>query len=75
MIFSKKLGGGGGGEEFTARQDYFTHFESVNRKVGRKREIPEKKYLTTCKQNLACATCEPSYARTHSEEMTSDLEC
>ena len=26
----------------------------VNHKVGRKREIPEKKHLTTRKQNLAC---------------------
>ena len=28
----------------------------VNRKVGRKREIPEKKHLTTRTQNLACLT-------------------
>ena len=28
---------------FTARQDYFTHFELSKRKVGRKWEIPEKK--------------------------------
>ena len=28
----------------------------VNRKVGRKREIPEKNHLITRKQNLACLT-------------------
>ena len=32
----------------------------VNRKVGRKREIPKKKHLTTRKQNLACLTYDPS---------------
>ena len=32
----------------------------VNRKVRRKREIPEKNHLTTRKQNLACLTCDPS---------------
>ena len=31
-----------------------------NRKVGRKREIPEKKHLTTHKHNLACLTCDQS---------------
>ena len=31
-----------------------------NRKVGRKREIPEKSHLTTRKQNLACLTYDPS---------------
>ena len=30
----------------------------VNRKMGQKWEIPEKKHLTTCKQNLACLICE-----------------
>ena len=29
----------------------------------------------TRKQNLACLTCYPSWAWTHSYEMTSDLEC
>ena len=47
----------------------------VNRKAGQKREIPEKNHLTTRKQNLACLTCDPSQAQTHSGEMTSDLEC
>ena len=28
----------------------------VNRKMGRKREIPEKNHMTTRKQNLACLT-------------------
>ena len=32
----------------------------VNLKVGRKREIGEKKHLTTRKQNLSCLTCDPS---------------
>ena len=30
----------------------------VNREVGRKREIPEQKHLTTHKENLACLTCD-----------------
>ena len=47
----------------------------VNHLVGRKQVIPEKKHLTTRKQNLACLTYDPSKARTHSSEMTSDLEC
>ena len=46
----------------------------VNRKVVRKREIPEKNHLTTRKQTLACLACDPSKARTHSGEMMSDLE-
>ena len=37
-------------------------------------EIPEKNHLTTRKQNLACLTCDPSEARTHSGKMASDLE-
>ena len=37
---------------FTASQDYFTILSRVNRKVGLKREIPEKKHLTTRKQNM-----------------------
>ena len=32
----------------------------VNRKVGRQREIPEKKHLASRKQNLAYLTYEPS---------------
>ena len=31
----------------------------VNHKMGRKREIPEKKHLNTRQQNLACLTCDP----------------
>ena len=42
--------------------------------MGRKREIPEKNHLTIRRQNLVCFTCDPSQARTHSGEMTSDLE-
>ena len=43
-------------------------------KVGRKLEIPEKNHLDTRKQNLACLAYDPSEARTHGGEMTSDLE-
>ena len=46
----------------------------VIRKVGSKREIRDKNHLTTRKQNLACLTCGPSWARTHSGEMANDLE-
>ena len=46
----------------------------VNHKVGRKRDISEKKHMTIRKQNLACLTCDPSKARTHGGEMTSDLD-
>ena len=67
-------GGGGGGEGGTARQDYFTHFEP-SQSLRRKREIPKINHLATCKQNLACPTCDLSYAWTHIGEMTSDLEC
>ena len=42
--------------------------------MGRKREIPEKNHLTIRRQSLVCFTCDPSQARTHSGEMTSDLE-
>ena len=55
---------------FTARHDYFTRLEP-NQSYG-KRGIPREKHLTTRKQNLACLTCDPSKARTHSGEMTSD---
>ena len=57
-----------------AYQDNFTHLSQINHRVGRKQEIPQKKHLTICKQNLACLTYDPSYARTHSGEMTSNLE-
>ena len=62
------------GEGGTARQDYFTHFEP-SQSLRRKRDIPRINHLATRKQNLACATCDPSYAWTHIGEMTSDLEC
>ena len=55
MFWGFLYGGGGG-----SRLDYFTHFEPSHLKVGRKREIPEKKHLTTRKQNLACVTFDPS---------------
>ena len=32
----------------------------VNRKVGRKQEIPEQNHLTTRKKNLTCLTCDTS---------------
>ena len=32
----------------------------ANREVGHNREIPEKKHLTTRKQNLFFLTCDPS---------------
>ena len=51
------------------------NLSQVNHKLGRKRENPEKNHLTTHKQNLACLTCDPSEAWTHSGEMTSKLEC
>ena len=41
---------------------------------GTKTGNPSEKQLTTCKQTLACRTCDPSWARTHSNEMMSDLE-
>ena len=46
--------------------------ESIVRwgEIGRS---PEKKHLTTRKQNLACLTCDPSEAQTHSGEMRCDL--
>ena len=59
---------------FTPRQDYFTHFEPSQSLGGAKTGDPRQNHLTTCKQNLSCLTCDPSEARTHSGEMTSDLE-
>ena len=50
---------------FTACQDYFI-FSRVNRKMWRKREIPENNQQTIRKQNLACLTwvrLEPTAAR------------
>ena len=46
----------------------------VDRKVGQKQEIPKKNRLTTRKRNLACLTCDPSKAQTHSIEIMSDVE-
>ena len=58
---------------FTARQDYFTHFEQSIVMWGENGRSPrKKKNLTTSKQNLAHLTCDPNEARTHSSEMTSD---
>ena len=54
--------------------DHFIHFEPSQSLGYAKREIPGKNHLTTRKQNQACLTCDPSYARTHCGEMTSELE-
>ena len=59
---------------FMAGQDYFTHFEPHQSLGGAKTGYPEKNHLTIRKQNLACLTGDPSKARIHSGEMTSDLE-
>ena len=42
---------------FMDRQDYFTHFE-ISQSYGRTKNgrPPEKKHLTTLKQNLVCLT-------------------
>ena len=53
--------------DFTARRNYLTSFEQV----GRKWKILKKNNLPTRKQILAC----PSWAQTHSSEMTIDSEC
>ena len=53
---------------------FHSFWAESNDRWGEKREIHEKKHMTTHKQNLACLTCDPSYARTHSSEMTSDEE-
>ena len=59
---------------FTAYQDYFVHFEqSLIVRWGEKRRFP-RKTPDHRKQNLACLTCDPSWARTHSGEMMSGLE-
>ena len=42
---------------FTARHSFWT--ESIAR-WAKKWRSPEKKHLTTCKQNLACLICDPS---------------
>ena len=57
-----------------ASQDYFTHFEPSQLFGGAKTGDPWEKHLTTHKYNLACLTRDPNWARTHSGEMTSDLE-
>ena len=57
MYFSRWLEvtfwGGGEGRGFTAHQDYFIHFEPSQLWVRAKTGDPEKKHLTTRKQNLA----------------------
>ena len=59
---------------FMTCQDYFTHFEPSQMQGGAKWEILEKNHLQV-ELRLACLTCDRSWARTHSGEMTSDLEC
>ena len=54
---------------FTARQDYFTHLEPSQSVGEAKCEIPEKKTPIHSEGNLACLTCDPSYARTQSGEI------
>ena len=51
---------------------YFTHFELS----PSLQEIPEKNHMTSCKQNLklACLTCNPSLAQTHSGETNIHLD-
>ena len=58
---------------FTARQDYFTHFEPSQSVGGAKMGDPREK-KTPYKQNTACLTLDQSQARTQSDEMTSELE-
>ena len=53
--------------DFTARRNYLTSFVQV----GRKWKILKKNNLPTRKQILAC----PSWAQTHSSEMTINSEC
>ena len=55
------------------RQDYFTDLEPSQSLGGVKTGDPWEK-TPDSKQNLTCLTCDPSEARTHSGEMTSDLE-
>ena len=55
---------------FSARQGYFTHFESSQSLGGAKMGDPREKPP----DHMACLTCDPSEARTHSSAMTSDLE-
>ena len=65
--------GGGGG--LRPVKNISLILSRVNRKVGQKREIPEKNHLTPPQAELlARLTCDLSWARTHSGEMTSDLE-
>ena len=56
-------GAGRGGRRVrrvTACQYNFFHFEPSQSLDGTKTGDPEKKHLTTHKQNLACVTCHPS---------------
>ena len=61
------------------KHKYYSVFYGPSRFLSRfsrkpKRAIPEDNHPTTRKQNLACLTCDPSETRTHSGELTSDLE-
>ena len=67
------FGGGGSGGGWGGVTNSLI-LSRVNLKVVPKRGIPEKNHLTTCKQNLACLTCDPSWAWTHSGEIMSDLD-
>ena len=46
--------------DFTARQDYFDHFELSQSVGGTKTGNPRENHLTTHKHNLACLTYDPS---------------
>ena len=49
---------------FTTREDYFTYFERSQSKGGAKKEIPEKKHLTTRKHtHMTGAMLEPIAVR------------
>ena len=59
---------------FTAHQDYFTHFEPSQSFGRAKTGDPREKTPDHTQANLASLTRDPSKDRTHSGEMTSDLE-
>ena len=50
------------------------HFEPIHSLDGAKMETPNNNHPTTRKQILACLICDPNETRTHSGELTSDLE-
>ena len=58
---------------FTARRDYFTHFELSQSLDGAKTGDPREKPPDHLKQNWACLTCDPTEAQTHRVEMTGGL--